>query len=40
MPKIIPEKEQMEAAEDFGYELGVMYRKRLIAWLKKLFRIK
>lgn len=38
MPKLIPPKEDRDAVTEYGYELGVIYRKRLIAWFKNLFR--
>ena len=37
MPQIMPTKEQRKVATEFGYNKGVEYRKRLIAWIKKLF---
>lgn len=39
MVKLMPEKEEKAQAVDFGYNLGVYYRKKLIAWLKRLFRL-
>tara|TARA_Y100000310_G_scaffold302640_2_gene340240 strand:+ start:700 stop:831 length:132 start_codon:yes stop_codon:yes gene_type:complete len=35
--KLIPEKEQREQAKEAGYAIGEEYRRRLIAWLKKVF---
>jgi len=37
MPKIIPSKEERKASSEYGYQLGEEYRRRLIAWIKKLF---
>jgi hypothetical protein len=33
-----PTKEQKEVATEYGYELGVYYRKKLIAWFRNLFK--
>jgi hypothetical protein len=38
MPKLTLTKEERKTASEYGYNLGVQYRQRLIAWIKNLFR--